>query len=138
MLSTADLEANVLEFRQKAFQFEGSGEVEGTDYVVFGRTETESERRLRPRLVHLKLVAPRAWVVHDEAADVLRVADPSEPASSPSPASVLEVAAEPSAFREGGVEWTRTPRPSGTLVYLPRAAADTLRRPGVLEGLGVP
>jgi hypothetical protein len=137
MLSTADLEVNVLEFRQRSFQYERSGEVGGTDYAVFGRTETETERKLRPRLVHLLLVVPRGWIVLDEGSDLLRVAREGTP-DPPSTAPVVEIAADPSEFREGGAEWVRTSRTSETLVYLPKGSAPELLTDDARDRLGVP
>ena len=74
MLTAADLEVNVLDFRHRSFQFERLVELAGGPYAVFYRTETESERQLRPKLVRLTVVVPLAWVVLDEATDALRVA----------------------------------------------------------------
>jgi len=71
VLDQSDLEINVLEFRQRSFQFDRLVSVGASEYAVFSRTETESESQFRPRLVHLRLVAPRAWVVYDEPNDVL-------------------------------------------------------------------
>ncbi len=137
MLEIADLETNVLEFRQRSFQFERSAEVGSIDYAVFGRTETETERKLRPRLVHLLLVVPRGWVVLDEASDLLRVACAGTPDPPPT-GSVVEIAAEPTEFREGGAEWVRVGRAAETVVYLPKDAAVDLLTEAARERLRLP
>ncbi|HLM70021.1 MAG TPA: hypothetical protein VK423_01375 [Thermoplasmata archaeon] len=74
MLDLSDLEINVLEFRQRSFQFDRMLDVGGSEHAVFSRTETESESQFRPRLLHLRVVVPRAWVLYDEPNDVLLLA----------------------------------------------------------------
>jgi hypothetical protein len=137
VLEPADLEMNVLEFRQRSFQYERSVDIEGTDYAVFGRTETENERQLRPRLVRLTLVVPRAWIVLDERSDLLRVASDGTP-DAPSTVPAGEVASEPAEFREGGVDWLRASRAGETLVYLPKSSASDLLADPARARLGIP
>ena len=74
MIDEGTLSANLLGFRLKSFAFERSAEVGGVAYALFHRTETESESKLRPRLLSLWLVVPQEWVLFDEAADTLRIA----------------------------------------------------------------
>ena len=74
MLDVADLEVNLLDFVQKSFGFRRLVEVDGQEYAVFERTETESEAKFRPRLIRLYVVVPRSLIVHDFAADLLRIA----------------------------------------------------------------
>lgn len=124
MLTAADLEVNVLEFRQRAFQFDRLGTVGDEVCAVFRRTETESESQFRPRIVHLAVVVPLAWVVLDEAADLLRVAKDGRALPMAPTAPVLGVRAERTDFKEDGVEWHRAPSPGGTLVYAPTSIAD--------------
>jgi hypothetical protein len=137
MLTPADLEVNVLEFRQRSFQFERmatSGELE---VALFRRTETESESQFRPRLVHLWLAVPLAWVVLDERADVLRVARDHRALPMAPDDSVVEVRAEPPEFREQGVDWKRVEGPGGALVYAPAELAGRLLTPTGISGLGI-
>ena len=137
VLTVADLETNLLEFRQRAFQFERITDLEGTAYVVFSRTETESESQFRPRLVHLKLVVPQAWVVYDEPNDLLAVARDGTTVPSRLTESVVEVGAERAEFEEQGIEWRRVHGPSGSLVYAPGEIADLVLAPASLARLGI-
>lgn len=132
MLTVADLEVNVFEFRQRAFQFSRQLEHGGRTYALFTRTETESESRFRPQLVHLTVVVPFDWVVYDEGSDCLRVAKDgaNPPLSLVEP--VVEVGAEPTEFSEQGLAWKRTTAPSGTLVYAPAELA-----PGLFDAKGL-
>ena len=137
MLTVADLEVNILEFRQRAFQFERVVGFEGTDYAVFSRTETESESQFRPRLVHLKLVVPQAWVVYDEPNDLLAVARDGVTVPERLTEPVVEVRAERSEFSEQGIEWRRASGPSNALVYAPAELAKSLCTPEGYSALGI-
>ena len=136
MLTATDLEVNVLEFRGRSFQFERLVEHEGGPYAVFARTETESERQLRPRLVHLTLVAPLAWVRHDPLTDGLRVgrgrALPMSGVATP-----VEVAAEAPEFEEDGVRWQRRAAGTANYLYVPAERSDALLSPAGRAALGV-
>ena len=137
MLTEADLEINVLEFRQRAFQFERLVDYEGTDFAVFSRTETESESQFRPRLVHLKLIVPQAWVVYDEANDLLAVAKDGRTLPVRLTEPVVEVGAERPEFQEMGIAWKRTVGPSRSLVYAPTEVADVVLTPDGFAALGL-
>lgn len=137
VLAPADLETNVLEFRQRSFQFVRLVEHSLGTQALFGRTETESERQLRPRLVRLTLVVPLAWVVYDETADLLRVSRDGTIAPPPAIAPVVEVAAEPTEFEEGGVRWKRVGSPTESYVYAPAEFGETLLSPAGLRELGM-
>jgi hypothetical protein len=137
VLPAADLEVNVLEFRQRSFQFDRSVEVAGTELAVFSRTETESESQFRPRLVHLRLVVPRAWIVHDEPNDMLSIAKDGVTVPPRLTAPVVEVRAEPSEFTEQGIAWLRAERPGGVLVYAPAEHAGRVLAPEGLAALGL-
>lgn len=126
MLSVADLEVNVLEFRQRSFQFERTVDLADTSWAVFSRTETESESRFRPQLVRLAVVVPRPWVVYDEPSDTLRVARDGGPPTPALVEPVVEVSAEPAEFSEQGLRWKRASAPDGTLVYAPAELAGPL------------
>ena len=137
MLTEADLEINVLEFRQRAFQFERLVDYEGTDFAVFSRTETESESQFRPRLVHLKLIVPQAWVVYDEANDLLAVAKDGRTLPVRLTEPVVEVGAERPEFQEMGIAWKRAVGPSRSLVYAPTEVADVVLTPDGFAALGL-
>jgi len=137
VLTASDLEINVLEFRQRSFQFERLASLEGTDLAVFSRTETESESQFRPRLVHLKLVVPQAWVVYDEPNDLLAVARDGRTVPVRLTEPVVEVRADRPEFREQGVDWKRADGPSGSLLYVPAELADRVLSPEGLAALGV-
>ena len=127
MLTVSDLEVNLLEFRQRTFQFEKVVAEGSRRFAVFARTETESERRFRPQLLHLRVVLPLEWVVLDEASDVLCVARDGSTVPSRPAEEVVEVGAEPPSFREQGIAWQRIPGPSGTVLYVPEELAEEFR-----------
>ena len=135
MLDQSDLEINVLEFRQRSFQFDHLVERGGREYAVFSRTETESESQFRPRLLHLRVVVPRGWVVYDEPNDVLLLARDGVSLPLRVVESVTEVGADPSEFAEQGIDWRRVPGPNGVLVYAPEELAEELLTPGALAEL---
>jgi hypothetical protein len=137
VLTASDLEVNVLEFRQRAFQFERLADFDGTDYAVFSRTETESESQFRPRLVHLKLVVPQAWVVYDEPNDLLAVSKDGVSVPTRLTEPVLEVGAERTEFREQGIDWRRGDGPSGALVYVPEELAARVLTDAAFAALGI-
>jgi len=137
MLTAADLEVNVLEFRQRSFQFERLATVGDQEIALFRRTETESESQFRPRLVHLWLAVPLAWVVWDERADLLRIAKDHRALPMAPDESVVEVRAEPPEFHEQGIGWKRADGPGGTLVYAPAELADRLLGPVGFAALGI-
>ena len=135
MLDQSDLEINVLEFRQRSFQFDRLVEHEGREYAVFSRTETESESQFRPRLLHLRVIVPRGWVVYDEPNDVLLLARDGATLPLRVVESVTEVGADPSEFTEQGIDWRRVPGPSGVLVYAPEELEKELLTPSALARL---
>ena len=137
MLTVSDLEINVLEFRQRSFSFDRVATVDGAEYAVFSRTETESESQFRPRLVHLRLVVPLAWIVYDAGNDLLLLAKDGATLPVRLTEPVVEVGAEPAEFHEQGIAWRRTPGPSGTLVYAPEERAGALLTPNGFAGLGI-
>lgn len=126
MVDDADLEVNLLEFLRKSFSFERTLEVDGTPYVVFHRTETESETQFRPRLVKLRLIVPRTQVVYDLAADLLLIAPDGETPGPRRAGEALEEAAEASEFDEQGVRWRKVVLAKGQVAYAPEAVAGRL------------
>ena len=137
MLSVADLEINILEFRQRAFQFERVADFDGTDYAVFSRTETESESQFRPKLVHLKLVVPHTWLVYDEPNDLLAISRDGATVPPRLSEPVVEVRAERTDFSEQGTEWRRARAPSGALVYAPADRASAICSTEGYAALGI-
>lgn len=120
MLEVSELEVNLLEFRQKSFQFDRIADVAGEEFAVFGRTETETESRLRPKLVHLRLAVPRSWVAFDAELDLLRIAREGTPLPARIPGMAIESAAEPTEFREQGFDWVRVELDPGLFAYFPK------------------
>lgn len=137
MLTEADLEINVLEFRQRSFQFERLADVGGQSIAMFSRTETESESQFRPKLVHLRLIVPQAWVVLDGPNDVLMLARDGTTVPLRLTEMVVEVGAEPVDFKEQGIAWTRVTGPGGALVYAPAELKHALLAPAALSALGI-
>lgn len=137
MLEVSDLEVNVLEFRQRAFSFERLATVGDRGIAVFGRTETESESQFRPRLVHLRLAVPFAWIVLDPTSDALRVARDGLGLPMAPTERVVEVGAEPTEFREQGIDWRRASGPPGSLVYAPAEYAGKLLTAPGFAALGL-
>lgn len=138
MLDLSDLEINVLEFRQRSFQFERMIEFGARECAVFSRTETESESQFRPRLVHLRLVVPRDWVVYDEPNDVLSLAKDGATVPVRLAEPVVEVRAERTEFKEQGIDWRRADGPPGFLVYAPVEIADEVLAPASLAQIARP
>ena len=137
MLTESDLEINVLEFRQRSFQFDRLVTLDGEEYAVFSRTETESESQFRPRLIHLHLAVPLAWVVLDEANDSLGIARDGTTTPTHLIETVIEVGAEPPQFTEQGIEWSRSSGPGGAHLYAPTDRAARLFTPEGHAALGV-
>jgi hypothetical protein len=137
VLTASDLEINVLEFRQRSFQFDRLATFEAEEYAVFSRTETESESQFRPRLLRLHLVVPLSWVVLDEANDSLRIARDGITAPPHLIEMVIEVGAEPPTFKEQGIEWARTSGPGLVHYYGPADRSDRLFSPEGHVALGV-
>jgi hypothetical protein len=137
VLTTADLEVNILEFRQRSFQFERRVDLGGTDFALFTRTETESESQFRPRLVHLAVVVPTAWIVLDEPNDMLVLARDGVTVPPHRSEAVIEVGAERPEFEEQGIGWRRARSGSGALVYAPAELADVVLRAPAFGALGL-
>ena len=135
MLDQSDLEVNVLEFRQRSFAFDRLVEQGDREFAVFSRTETESESQFRPRLLHLRLVVPREWVVYDEPNDVLLLSRDGKTVPIRLVEAITEVGADPSEFHEQGIDWRRVTGPNDLLVYAPEELEKELLDPAALARL---
>ncbi|MGI0131832.1 MAG: hypothetical protein ACREDK_01860 [Thermoplasmata archaeon] len=133
----ADLEVHLLQFRLKSFDFERSVRVGERDYAIFQRTETESESQFRPRLVRLRVILPRAWIVYDLASDELFIARDGVTPGSRSTGTAVEEGAETTEFTEQGVDWRKVTLARGTVVYVPRDEAVSLLAPAGRSALGL-
>ncbi len=137
MLTAGDLEVNVLEFRQRSFQFQRLVTLEGREVALFSRTETESESRFRPKLIHLHLLVPPEWVVLDEPNDVLLLARDGTTLPVRLTEQVVEVGAERPEFDEQGIPFRRESGPSGSFVYAPAELADRWLTQSAYGALGI-
>ncbi len=127
VIDDAALEMNVLTFREKSFSFERAERAGETEYLVFVRTEVESESRFRPKLVKLKVLVPREKVLGDLASDTLVLAPDGQTPGPRSTGTAQEVSADESEFREQGIHFRRAVRSDGVIVYLPDGAPPALR-----------
>lgn len=126
MIDETELSINLLEFRQKSFQFDRLVTVGEHAYALFLRTETESESQLRPKLVHLTVVVPHEWIVYDPELDLLRLAEDGVHLAARIPGEAMESAAEPSEFTEQGTAWKRVEGPTHIYRYLPASRFSEL------------
>jgi len=136
MVDDADLELNVLEFASKSFSFERSVELDGQELALFHRTETESESRFRPKVIRLRLIVPKTWIIYDLAADLLRLGRDGVTPGPRAASSAVEAAAERSRFDEAGIAWRRVPVEGG-YVTAPEEWADRLLSPDGLRLVGL-
>ncbi|MCI4339382.1 MAG: hypothetical protein L3J68_03510 [Thermoplasmata archaeon] len=123
-MTAGDLEVNVLEFRQRSFQFQRIVTFDGREVAHFSRTETETESQFRPKLIHLHLLVPVEWVVFDEPNDVLLLARDGATIPVRLSDQVVEVGAERTEFDEQGIPFRRVGGPSASYVYAPGEIAD--------------
>lgn len=136
MVEAADLEVNVLEFLHKSFSFERLATLDGEELAVFHRRETESESKLRPKILRLFVVIPRPNLVLDTDEGLLRITSDGVTPGPRGKGSAREAAADPTDFAEQGMEWHRTSVPLG-IAYVPRARSADLSRPTALSVLGL-
>ena len=137
MLTAGELEVNVLEFRQRSFQFQRLATITDREVALFSRTETETESQFRPKLIHLYLLVPVEWVVFDEPNDVLLVARDGTTPPVRLSEQVVEVGADRTEFQEQGIAWKRVGGPSGAFVYAPVELADRLLNDASYAALGI-
>jgi hypothetical protein len=137
MLEEGTLSVNLLAFRHKNFGFQQTVSLAGTPFVVFHRTETESESKLRPRLVELFVVVPQSWVIYDEPSDELRLGMDGVHPGPASAGTALEVSADSERFAEQGIDFLRHPLGTQRILYVPGARAVELTAPEALDALGL-
>ena len=133
----ADLETHLLQFLLKNFGFERSATAGEQEVAVFGRTETESESQFRPRLVKLRVVVPRAWVLYDLAADALVLGRDGATPGPRGTGTAHEESAEKSEFREQGIDWKKVVFARGSVVYVPRELEPIILSPTARAALGL-
>lgn len=136
MLDTATLEAAVLEFRHKSFSFERAATVDGVEYAVFARRETETESKLRPKVIRLVVVVPRDRLVYEEETGSLWISPDGVLPGPREGGSAQEAAAEAPEFREQGLEFRRRPV-AGGVAYLPKVRSDKLGSGAAAAALGL-
>jgi hypothetical protein len=137
VLEEGTLAVNLLTFRRKSFGYERTVALAGRTYALFRRSETESEAKLRPRVLTLWVAVPLAWVIYDEPGEALVLGtDGATPGPQP-PGTALEAAADAARFDEQGIAWARRALAGGTIVYAPAAEAETLLAPAGLAALGI-
>jgi hypothetical protein len=126
VLDEATVSMNLLSFRVKSFGYERSFGIGRSTYALFQRTETESESKLRPRLLRLWVVVPTEWLIFDEAADSLVIGQDGETPGPQAKGTALEAAADAEEFAEQGVSWKRRSFPGQQIVYVPVPRAQEL------------
>jgi hypothetical protein len=132
------LSLNVLQFAGKSFDYESTVSVAGMEYAVFARTETETEAKLRPELVRMRVVVPREWVQYEEASDTLQLQSPAAPGGATRRRAAGATMLEPEEFRDQGIDWHRLTLAGRHRLYLPKAEEARLLSPEGKTALGVP
>lgn len=135
MIDPATLEMAVLEFRHKSFSFDRLATVGATEYAVFGRRETETESKLRPKVIRLFVAVPRHQLLYESDTESLWIS-PDGALPGPRDAGVAqEAAAEAPEFTEQGLTWRRLTVPAG-IAYVPTTEAGALGTDRAQEALG--
>jgi hypothetical protein len=137
VLDEATLEVNVLSFLGKSFSYDRSAEIEGRPFSVFYRTETESESRFRPQLVHIKVVVPREWVVARESEQELLLARDGQLPAIRTVTEATESGTVKSRFEEQGIAFRREILSPGTHVYVPDEVASAVLSSAGKSSLGL-
>jgi hypothetical protein len=139
VLDEATISVNLLTFRQKSFAFDRSAEVGGRSYAIFARTETESESKLRPKLLRLHVTVPTEWLIYDEPSDALEIGTDGHTPGPRGTGIALEAGVEGERFDEQGAPWIRRLLGPLSVLYVPAAregelSVDVLR--SILAGPG--
>ena len=141
MLEEEDLSSNVLNFLNASFGFDRVVPLGGTEFVLFTRRETESEAKLRPKLIRRWVLVPKDWVVLDRSQDILRVARDGRRAG-PSPGTLPDISSEAvrpgPRFTERGIEFTTTHFPGDLEIYIPSPYTGTALDAEGRNALGLP
>ncbi|MGI0054066.1 MAG: hypothetical protein ACRECR_07430 [Thermoplasmata archaeon] len=124
MLDEATLSVNLLTFQKKSFAFGRAVRRGDRDYAVFHRTETESETKLRPKLLGLWVLCPMEWLLFDEPSDGLLLGADGVTPGPVAPGTALEAASEADRFLEQGIPWLRQPHGPAGFVYLPESRVE--------------
>jgi len=132
------LSLNVLQFAGKSFDYDSTITVGGRDYAIFGRTETESEAKLRPELVRMRVVLPREWVQYEEASDTLMLVRPDAPTGPSRRRAAGTTMLEPEEFRDQGIDWHRLTLAGRHALYLPKGEEGRLLSSEGRTALGLP
>ena len=138
MVEDEILSMNVLQFAGKSFDYDSTVTIAGVEYAIFARTETETEAKLRPELVRMRVVVPRTWVEYEEASDTLRLVAPGGPAGPARRRAAGATLAEPEDFRDQGIDWHRLSLPGRHTLYLPKTEEPRLLASEGRAALGVP
>jgi hypothetical protein len=132
------LSLNVLQFAGKSFDYDSTVAVAGIEYAIFGRTETETEAKLRPKLVRMRVVVPREWVRYEEAADTLMLLAPGGTAGPQRHRAAGTTMLEPEEFRDQGIDWHRLTLDGDHRLYLPKGEEGRLLSHAGRTALGLP
>jgi hypothetical protein len=138
VLDDQTLSLNVLQFAGKSFDYDSTISVDGTEYAIFGRTETETEAKLRPELVRMRVVVPREWVQYEEASDTLLLVSPGADTGPSRRRAAGATMLEPEEFRDQGIDWHRLTFAAKHSLYLPKGEETRLLSPQGRTALGVP
>jgi hypothetical protein len=138
MVDDETLSMNVLQFAGKSFDYDSTVIVGGTEFAIFGRTETETEAKLRPELVRMRVVVPREWVQYEEASDTLLLVAPGGPLGPSRRRAAGATMLEPEEFRDQGIDWHRLTLSDRHTLYLPKAEESRLLSAEGRAALGVP
>jgi hypothetical protein len=138
MVEDETLSMNVLQFAGKSFDYDSTVTVSGKEYAIFARTETESEAKLRPELVRMRVVVPREWVQYEEASDTLLLAAPGAAVGPSRRRAAGATMLEPEEFRDQGIDWHRLSFAGRHTLYLPKSEETRLLAPEGRMALGVP
>ena len=138
MVDDETLSMNVLQFAGKSFDYDSTVPVAGFEYAIFGRTETETEAKLRPELVRMRVVVPREWVRYEEASDTLMLLAPGGTAGPARHRAAGATMLEPEEFRDQGIDWHRLAFAGRHALYLPRSEEARLLSHEGRAALGLP
>jgi hypothetical protein len=125
MLDAAMLETGVLEFRHKSFSFARLATVGSTEFAVFARRETETESKLRPKVIRLFVAVPRARLLYESETESLWLSPDGVRPGPRDAGTAQEAAAEAAEFQEQGLAWKRLAVAAG-IAYVPAEHAAAL------------